>query len=150
MHIAEEWHARAAHLSLKASELTLTLTLTLTLKNGGQSRAAQARARLEMALEISERKSKPEEYDEHLVAFVDGSCFPPSGCKTETRENCENQSRKRKQIEMTDGREEGAHRVGCRSRASKTKTRNRRCCGPIRAPAKATGSAGKQPTHLAN
>ena len=27
------------------------------------------------------RKSKPEEHDEHLVALVDGSHFPPSGCK---------------------------------------------------------------------
>ena len=34
-------------------------------------------AGLEMALEITERKSKPEKYDEHLVAFVDGSYFPP-------------------------------------------------------------------------
>ena len=42
--------------------------------------AAQARACLEMALEITERRS-----DEHLVAFVDGSYFPPNGCKVKTR-----------------------------------------------------------------
>ena len=44
-----------------------------------------------------------EEYDELLVASVDGSYFPPTGCKVGTRERSENQSRKRKQIEVPDG-----------------------------------------------
>ena len=87
-------------------------------------------------MQITQRTSKPEEYVEHLVAFVDGSYFPPNGCNVETKENSENQSRKRKQVEVPDG---WSHRVGIRSRAGERRTRNQRCYGQTRAPARAMG-----------
>ena len=47
------------------------------MKNGGHARAAEARAPLDMALELTKRSCKPEEYDEQLVAYVEGSYFSP-------------------------------------------------------------------------
>ena len=42
-------------------------------------------------------------YDEHLVAFVDGSYFPPNGCKVTTKGNGENETRWRKEMGTLDG-----------------------------------------------
>ena len=63
------------------------------MKQGGRARTAKARATLEMALELAERKSKPEEHDEHMVAYVDGSCIPPNGSRWKLRGLDEGQSR---------------------------------------------------------
>ena len=53
-------------------------------------------------VDIMERKSQPEEYDEHLVAFVDGSYFPPNGCKVAIKGKGENQTGKRNEMSTPD------------------------------------------------
>ena len=69
---------------IMAEKRELESLASAAMKQAGRARAAKARATMEMALELAERKSKREEYDEHLVTFVDGSYIPRNRSGWET------------------------------------------------------------------
>ena len=78
------------------------------MKNGGHARAAEARVTLDMALVLTKRSCKPEEYDEQHVAYVEGSYFfppPPRPKKSALRWKV--MTGKRKKVMTPDGRRIG-------------------------------------------
>ena len=99
---------KAPEVEIMAEKRELANLSNAAMKHGGHSRTGNAPATLEMALELTERTSKPEEYDEHLVTSVDGSCIPCNGCKGKTpRYGGRQKSKKQKTAGVLDGRRFG-------------------------------------------
>ena len=63
--------------------------------NGERARARQARAALEIALELAKRNCKPVEYDEQIVADVDGSYIHSETCAVMDGGNEKDRKRKK-------------------------------------------------------